>query len=190
VAAAGDRQFFKAAYQGIVDHPDDEHVVATASISCFWVERDYPQRLGHGALRLRALLHGIAGVPTTAPTVWSATPPKRFTENLSQLMMEAGRYDEAIEVGRRLDRGAGAEVSPYKLAETWDRMGLGPTGEGRTRASLCDRPGGRSRGTAPARAATSESTLAQFERERVAGARAEVVASLQHLEDSETRTAI
>ena len=26
----GERQFFKAAYQGIVDHPDDEHMVATA----------------------------------------------------------------------------------------------------------------------------------------------------------------
>ena len=41
----GERQFFKAAYRGIVDHPDDEHVVATAIDLLHWVVDDYPHRL-------------------------------------------------------------------------------------------------------------------------------------------------
>jgi tetratricopeptide (TPR) repeat protein len=45
-----------------------------------------------------------------------------LAQNLSQLYIQAGRYDEAIEVCRRLVEERGAEVSPYKLAETWDRI--------------------------------------------------------------------
>ena len=41
----GERQFFKAAYQGILDHPDDPQVVATAIGLLHWVVRDYPYRL-------------------------------------------------------------------------------------------------------------------------------------------------
>jgi tetratricopeptide (TPR) repeat protein len=36
--------------------------------------------------------------------------------------MAAGRHDEAIAALRRLITERGAEVSPYKLAETWDRI--------------------------------------------------------------------
>jgi tetratricopeptide (TPR) repeat protein len=45
-----------------------------------------------------------------------------LTLNLSRLLMTAGRHDEAIAVCRRLIEERGAEVSPYKLAETWDRI--------------------------------------------------------------------
>jgi tetratricopeptide (TPR) repeat protein len=45
-----------------------------------------------------------------------------LTQNLSRLLMAAGRHDEAIAVCRRLIEQRGADVSPYKLAETWDRI--------------------------------------------------------------------
>ena len=45
-----------------------------------------------------------------------------LAQNLARLYAEAGRYDEAIAVGRRLIEERGADVSPYKLAETWDQI--------------------------------------------------------------------
>jgi tetratricopeptide (TPR) repeat protein len=45
-----------------------------------------------------------------------------LAQNLSRLLSEAGRHDEAAAVCRRLIEERGAEVSPYKLAETWDRI--------------------------------------------------------------------
>jgi tetratricopeptide (TPR) repeat protein len=45
-----------------------------------------------------------------------------LAQNLSQLLIAAGRHDEAVAVCRRLIEERGSEVSPYKLAETWDRI--------------------------------------------------------------------
>jgi Tetratricopeptide repeat len=45
-----------------------------------------------------------------------------IVQNLSQLYLDAERHDEAIEICRRLIAERGADVSPYKLAETWERI--------------------------------------------------------------------
>ena len=45
-----------------------------------------------------------------------------LVQNFSQLLTAAGHFDEAIAVCRRLIDKRGAEVSPYKLAETWNQM--------------------------------------------------------------------
>jgi tetratricopeptide (TPR) repeat protein len=42
--------------------------------------------------------------------------------NLSRLLREAGRPEEAIAVGRRVIDERGSEISPYKLAETWSEL--------------------------------------------------------------------
>lgn len=117
----GERQFFKAAYQGIVDHPDDEHVVATAIDLLYWVVDDYPHRLSMAQFGHERYFQHRQRVDNCA----SCMPGDRtqgLTQNLSRLLMAAGRHDEAIAVGRRLIEERGADVSPYKLAETWDRI--------------------------------------------------------------------
>ncbi len=163
--AAGDRQFFKAAYQGIVDHPDDEHVVATAIDLMFWVERDYPQRLAMARFGYERYFTHRRRTDNCANCMVGDTT-QALTQNLSQLMMEAGRYDEAIEVGRRLIEARGAEVSPYKLAETWDRMAWAHWRKGeRERAFAIVREALARYGTST-RGDVLRSTLAQFERER------------------------
>jgi hypothetical protein len=42
--------------------------------------------------------------------------------NLSKLEGQAGRFDEALAVCRRLIDERGREVSPYNLAEIWNQM--------------------------------------------------------------------
>jgi tetratricopeptide (TPR) repeat protein len=119
--ADGERQFFKATYQGIVDHPDDEHVVATGIDLLYWVERDYPYRLPLAQFGYERYFQHRRRTDNCASCMPGDTT-QGLAQNLSQLMMAAGRYDEAIAVCRRLIEERGAEVSPYKLAETWDRV--------------------------------------------------------------------
>ncbi len=117
----GERQFFKAAYRGIVDHPDDEHIVATAIDLLYWVVDDYPHRLPLAQFGYERYFQHRQRTDNCA----NCMPGDRtqgLTLNLSRLLMTAGRHDEAIAVCRRLIDERGAEVSPYKLAETWDRI--------------------------------------------------------------------
>jgi tetratricopeptide (TPR) repeat protein len=117
----GERHFFKAAYQGIVDHPDDEHVVATAIDLLYWVVDDYPHRLPLAKFGFERHFQHRQRTDNCA----NCMPGDRtqgLTQNLSRLLMAAGRHDEAIAVCRRLIEERGADVSPYKLAETWDRI--------------------------------------------------------------------
>ena len=117
----GARHFFKAAYQGIVDHPDDEHVVATAIDLLYWVVDDYPHRLPLAKFGFERHFQHRQRTDNCA----NCMPGDRtqgLTQNLSRLLMAAGRHDEAIAVCRRLIEERGADVSPYKLAETWDRI--------------------------------------------------------------------
>ena len=117
----GERQFFKATYQGIVDHPDDEHVVATGIDLLHWVERDYPYRLPLAQFGYERYFQHRRRTDNCANCMPGDTT-QGLAQNLSQLLMAAGRHDEAIAVCRRLIEERGADVSPYKLAETWDRM--------------------------------------------------------------------
>jgi tetratricopeptide (TPR) repeat protein len=117
----GERQFFKAAYRGIVDHPDDEHVVATAIDLLHWVVDDYPHRLPLAQFGYDRYFQHRQRVDNCA----NCMPGDRtqgLTQNLSRLLMAAGRYDEAIAALRRLIDERGADVSPYRLAETWNRL--------------------------------------------------------------------
>jgi hypothetical protein len=117
----GERQFFKAAYQGIVDHPDDEHVVATAIDLLYWVVNDYPHRLPLAQFGYERYFQHRRRTDNCANCMPGDTT-QGLAQNLSQLLITAGRPDEAIAVCRRLIAERGAEVSPYKLAETWDRI--------------------------------------------------------------------
>jgi len=117
----GERQFFKAAYQGILDHPDDEHVVATAIDLLYWVVRDYPHRLPLAQFGYERYFRHRRRTDNCANCMPGDTT-QGLAQNLSRLLSEAGRHDEAVTVCRRLIEERGAEVSPYKLAETWDRI--------------------------------------------------------------------
>jgi tetratricopeptide (TPR) repeat protein len=117
----GERQFFKAAYQGILDHPDDPHVVATAIGLLHWVVRDYPYRLELARFGYDRYFGHRGRIDNCANCMVGDTS-QGLVQNLSQLLTAAGRFDEAIAVCQRLIDERGAEVSPYKLAETWNQM--------------------------------------------------------------------
>ena len=117
----GERQFFKAAYQGILDHANDEHVVATGVDLLHHVVRDYPHRLELARFGYERYFAHRRRIDNCANCMVGDTT-QGLAQNLSQLYLEAGRYDEAIEVCRRLVEERGADVSPYNLAETWDRI--------------------------------------------------------------------
>jgi tetratricopeptide (TPR) repeat protein len=117
----GERQFFKAAYQGILDHPDDPQVVATAIGLLHWVVRDYPYRLELARFGYDRYFSHRGRTDNCANCMVGDTS-QGLVQNLSQLLTAAGRFDEAIAVCRRLIDERGAEVSPYKLAETWNQM--------------------------------------------------------------------
>ena len=161
----GERQFFKAAYQGIVDHPDDEHIVATAIDLMYWVVDDYPHRLALAQWGYDRYFQHRQRIDNCANCM-VGDRTQGLTLNLSRLLMAAGRYDEAIAVCRRLIEQRGADVSPYKLAETWDRMAWAHWEKGeRERAREVIREaiakyGGTVRG------ADLRRTLATFERAR------------------------
>jgi len=121
VDGRGERQFFKSAYQGILDHPDDPQVVAIAIGLLHLVVRDYPYRFelarfGHD----RYFNH--RGRTDNCANCMVGDTSQSLVQNLSQLLTAAGRFDEAIAVCRRLIDERGTEVSPYKLAETWNQM--------------------------------------------------------------------
>ena len=129
--SAGARE---AAYQGIVDHADDDQVVATAIALLHHVVRDYPHRLQLAQFGYERYFQHRQRTDNCANCMVGDTT-QGLAQNLTELYAAAGRYDEAIEVGRRLIEGRSADVSPYKLAETWDRDGKGKIfiGNGSTR---------------------------------------------------------
>jgi tetratricopeptide (TPR) repeat protein len=117
----GERQFFRAAYQGIVDHPENEHVVATAIELMHHVVRDYPHRLGlawFGVERYRAHRRRTDNCASCMP----GDTTQGLVVNLARLLDAAGRRDEGIAICRRLLDERGAEVSAYKAAETWNQI--------------------------------------------------------------------
>ena len=117
----GERQFFKAAYQGIVDHPDDEHLVASGIALLYYVVQDYPHRLGLARFGYERYFQHRRRTDNCANCMVGDTT-QGLVQNLSQLYAAAGRYDEAIEVCRRLIEERPTDVSPYKLAETWNQV--------------------------------------------------------------------
>jgi tetratricopeptide (TPR) repeat protein len=117
----GERQFFKAAYQGILDHSDDPQVVATGIALLHWVTREYPHRLELARFGYDRYFHHRGRTDNCANCMVGDTA-QGLVQNLSQLYTASGRFDEAITVCRRLIDERGAEVSPYKLAETWNQM--------------------------------------------------------------------
>ena len=117
----GERQFFKAAYQGILDRWDDPQVVATGIGLLHWVVRDYPHRLELARFGYERYFGHRARTDNCVNCMVGDTS-QGLVQNLSQLLTGAGRFDEAIAVCRRLIDERGAEVSPYKLAETWNQM--------------------------------------------------------------------
>jgi hypothetical protein len=117
----GERQFFKAAYRGILNHPDDPQVVAPAIDLLHWVVRDYPYRLELARFGYDRYF-GQRGRTDNCANCMVGDTSQSLVQSLSQLLTAAGRFDEAIAVCRRLIDERGAEVSPYKLAETWNQM--------------------------------------------------------------------
>jgi len=117
----GERQFFKSAYQGIVDHPDDDHVVATAIMLLDHVAADYPQRLGLAEFGYTRYFGYRARTDNCANCMIGDTT-QSLAVSLSRLYSSAGRHDEAIAACRRLLDERAEDVSPYKLAETWNQL--------------------------------------------------------------------
>jgi tetratricopeptide (TPR) repeat protein len=117
----GERQFFKAAYQGILDHPDDDDLVASAIELLYWVVPDYPHRLALAKLGFERYLRHDRRTDNCANCMVGDTA-QGLALNLSRLYTEAGRPDEALAVCRRLLDERGADVSPDKLAEIWNQV--------------------------------------------------------------------
>jgi tetratricopeptide (TPR) repeat protein len=161
---AGERQFFKAAYQGIVDHPEDEHVVATALELLHYASRDYPHRLGLARFGVDRYFQHRRRTDNCANCMPGDTT-QGLVLNLSQLLDAAGRHDEAIAVCRRVIDERSADVSPYKLAETWHQIAwvYWHKGDRKRAAQVLDEALARYRTTV--RGELLESTRAHFERE-------------------------
>lgn len=117
----GERQFFKAAYQGILDRPDDPHTVATAIQFLHYVVSDYPQRIGLAEFGVNRYF-GYRQRTDNCANCMPGDTVQALALNLSQLYSAAKRYNEAIAVNRRLIDERGKDVSPYKLAETWNQI--------------------------------------------------------------------
>jgi tetratricopeptide (TPR) repeat protein len=95
--------------------------VATAINLLHWVVEDYPHRLPLAQWGYERYFRHQRRTDNCANCMPGDTT-QELAQNLSQLLLAAGRHDEAIEVCRRLLAERGAEVSPYKHAETWDRI--------------------------------------------------------------------
>jgi tetratricopeptide (TPR) repeat protein len=95
--------------------------VATAIDLMHWVVRDYPHRLALAQFGYERYFTHRRRTDNCANCMGGDTT-QSLAQNLSAQLSEAGRYDEAIEVCWRLIQARGADVSPYKLAETWDRI--------------------------------------------------------------------
>ena len=161
----GARQFFKAAYQGILDHPDDEHVVASAIALLHYVVRDYPHGLGLARFGYERYFQHRQRTDNCANCMVGDTT-QGLVQNLSQLYAAAGRFDEAIEVCRRLIEERGADVSPYKLAETWNQIAWVHWHKGERERAMAVIREALARYGSTVRRADLERTLAHFERER------------------------
>ena len=160
----GERQFFKAAYQGILDHPDDDHLVATAVMLMDNVASDYPQRLELAQLGYERYLRYRARTDNCANCMVGDTS-QALALNLGERYIAAGRFDDAIAVGRRLVDERAADVSPYKLAETWNQIAWAHWRKGdRDRAFEVIRDA-LARYGSTVRADELRRTLAAFERE-------------------------
>lgn len=118
---SGERQFFKAAYQGILDHPDDPHIVVTAIQFLHYVVPDYPQRIGLAEFGVNRYFDYQQRTDNCANCM-PGDAVQALALNLSQLYASTNRYDEAIAVNQRLITERGKDVSPYKLAETWNQV--------------------------------------------------------------------
>jgi len=166
----GERQFFKAAYQGIVDHPDDEHVVATAIDLLHWVVRDYPHRLALTRFGYERYFRHDRRTDNCANCMVGDTT-QALALSLSKLHIQAGQPDEALQVCRRLIDERSHDVSPYKLAEVWEQMAWVHWRQGERGRALevireaVERYGSTVRGDDLRR------TLAAFEREAAVGTR-------------------
>lgn len=118
---SGERQFFKAAYQGILDHPDDPHIVVTAIQFLHYVVSDYPQRIGLAEFGVNRYF-GYRQRTDNCANCMPGDTVQALAHNLGQLYSAANRYNEAIAVNQRLIAERGKDVSPYKLAETWNQI--------------------------------------------------------------------
>lgn len=116
-----ERQFFKAAYQGILDHSDDPHIVATAIELLGYVVADYPRRTELAEYGINRYFDHQQRTDNCANCMRGDTV-QALALNLSQLYASAKRYDDAIRIAERLITERGDDVSPYKLAETWNQL--------------------------------------------------------------------
>jgi tetratricopeptide (TPR) repeat protein len=161
----GARQFFKAAYQGIVDHPDDEHVAATAIMLMDYVATDYPQRLELARYGYERYFHHRSRTDNCANCMPGDTT-QSLVLNLGRIYTSAGRHDDAVLVCQRLIDERRADVSPYKLAETWNQMAWAYWQGGDHARALAVVREGLDRYAGTVRGDELRRTLATFERER------------------------
>ena len=117
----GERQFFKAAYQGVLDHFDAPHIVVTAIQFLHYVVPGYPRRIGLAEFGVNRYF-GYRQRTDNCANCMPGDTVQALALNLSQLYSAANRYNEAIAVNQRLIAVRGKDVSPYKLAETWNQI--------------------------------------------------------------------
>jgi hypothetical protein len=136
----GERQFFKAAYQGILDHPDDAHVVATGIDLLHWVVRDYPHRLELARFGYDRYFGHRARTDNCANCMVGDTSqsPRAESEPALRRRRPARRGDRSLPPA---DRRARRRREPLQARRDLESAGLGALGQGRARAGDGDRPG-------------------------------------------------
>jgi tetratricopeptide (TPR) repeat protein len=156
-----------SAWQG---HPrtatgERQFLVATAIALLPYVVNDYPHRLGLARFGYDHYFRHRARTDNCANCMVGDTT-KGLALNLGQLYMAAGRHDEAIEVCRRLIAERSADVSPYKLAETWSQLAWAHWRKGEQERALEVVREGLARYGGTVRGDELRRTLEAFERER------------------------
>ena len=140
--------------------------MASAILLLDYVARDYPHRLGLARFGYERYFSHRQRTDNCANCMPGDTT-QGIVQNLGQLYVSAGRHDEAIEIGRRLIAERATDVSPYKLAETWNQIAWAHWHKGEHGRAVDVVRDALGRYGSTARAEDLTRTLALFERERV-----------------------
>ncbi len=116
------RQFFKAAYQAILEHPDDYHIVPQAIHLLHYVSQDYSHRIEMEEFGIEHFFDYKQRTDNCANCMVGDTV-QGMVNNLAYLYLQQGDYDKAVNIIERLLKEREHEISGYKLARTYNVLG-------------------------------------------------------------------
>ncbi|HUF07820.1 MAG TPA: hypothetical protein VMO47_00780 [Rhodothermales bacterium] len=117
-----ERQFFKGAYQAIVDHPGDRDLASTAIDLMAFIGRDYPHRREMLELAVRHFFDFDQRTDNCANCM-IADRTNSFVVALAQVYVRDEEYEAAISLIERFGDERRTNVSNYAWAETITVLG-------------------------------------------------------------------